>query len=74
MSSNTTQAGAGEPSEFDLLRAVVVQHIVDGQMSGSAAAAALSQSLITEIDAAGLDITADVNAHYATLDQQSAGE
>lgn len=59
------------PSEFDILRQVVVQHIVDGQMSGSPAAAALSQSLITELDAAGLDITADINAHYNNLDQQA---
>lgn len=68
MSSTTTPSG---PSEFDLLRAVVVQHIVDGQMSGSPAAAALSQSLITELDAAGLDITADINAHFNNLDQQA---
>lgn len=65
-----------EPSESNILRAVVTQHIVDGQTSGSPTAAALAQSLITELDAAGLDISSDVDALRETQadEQRAAGE
>ncbi len=52
----------GTPSELAILRAVVAQHIADGLTSGSPAAVALASSLITELDAAGLDISAAVKA------------
>jgi hypothetical protein len=63
MSSNTGWGDlASSPSELVILRAVVAQHIADGLTSGSPTAAALAQSLLTELDAAGLDIGTAVNA------------
>jgi hypothetical protein len=49
-------------TELDILRKVVAQHILDGLHSGNPAAADLARSLMTELDVAGLDITATVNA------------
>jgi len=42
--------------QSDLLEKVVVQHIRDGLSSGSDTAIALARSLLTELEAAGLDL------------------
>jgi hypothetical protein len=64
MSTNTCSrnAPAAPPTELDILRRVVVQHIVDGLRSGDPVAAAMARSLMTELDVAGLDVAAAVNA------------
>jgi hypothetical protein len=51
-----------QPDETVILRSVVAQHIADGLTSGSPAAEALARSLMTELDAAGIDISTHVNA------------
>jgi hypothetical protein len=40
----------------EVLEMVVVQHIRDGLASGSEIAVALARSLLTELEAAGLDL------------------
>lgn len=61
------------PSELDVLRRVVARHIVDGLTSGSPAAAALAQSLATELDVAGIDISTTLdNLREAYADEQHA--
>jgi hypothetical protein len=40
----------------EVLEKVVVQHIRDGLASGSETAIALARSLLTELEAAGLDL------------------
>lgn len=55
------------PDPHAVLEKVVVQHITDSLTSGSPAAEALAQSLLTELDAAGLNITVSVDALRATL-------
>ena len=62
-----------EPSELDIIRRVVVQHVADGLHSGNEVAAALARSLVTELDAAGIDISTAVNALRAEqADEQRA--
>ena len=52
-----------DPTELDILRRVVAQHIADGLNSGDPAATVLARSLLTELDAAGLtDIGVAVDA------------
>ncbi len=61
----TTPAWAGltnQSTELDILKRVVVRHIVDGLHSGNPIAAALARSLMTELDAAGLPVDTAVDA------------
>lgn len=61
------------PDPQAVLEKVVARHIADSLASGSPAAEALARSLLTELDAAGLDITADVNHLREThADEQHA--
>ncbi|HWN00046.1 MAG TPA: hypothetical protein VNO54_23615 [Streptosporangiaceae bacterium] len=55
------------PDPQAALEKVVVQHIADSLTSGSPAAEALARSLLTELDAAGLNITVAVDNLRATL-------
>lgn len=45
-----------ESDREEVLEKVVVQHIRDGLSSGSDIAIALARSLLTELEAAGLDL------------------
>jgi len=53
---------AGQPGETVILRVVVAQHILDGLTSGNPTAADRAQSLLTELDAAGLDLSDAIKA------------
>ena len=52
----------GHVDRSRLMEKVVVQHIVDGLHSGDPVAAAMGRSLMTELDTAGLDVSAAVKA------------
>ena len=54
-------------SELALLRRVVARHIADSYTSGVPAAESLASSLETEIETAGLCLTAEVRAAHRAV-------